>query len=179
MKKLIVPFLMIASLACTPQYELDLKAPWWERPNIEICDDSPVDAKRIISALEWWASISDEYQVGEIYTNSSCDYWVEPGFIRFTQAEEITLEELNAIAYARPTSLDSVLITDDPNAPDLLMFSCTAYLQSFNTKWTIRHEIGHCFGWKHVLDDKQGHTMSTPSGHRKQGLEDYRNLVWY
>lgn len=179
MWKLALVFLMIFNLACIPKYALDLRAPWWSAPNIEICDDSPVDPKRIIDALDWWESISEEYQVGEIYQDVPCDEWVDPGFIRFTYAEDELLEELNAIAYARPHVLDSWIISDDPDAPSRLMFSCSAHLQKMNSKWTIRHEIGHCFGWKHVLNDTQGHTMSTHAGHKKYGLEDYRNLVWY
>lgn len=179
MRQLLIVFLLLFLAGCPKQYELSLDAPWWTTPNVEICEDSPVDVEDVLDALEWWEDISHEYEVGEILIGATCEEPTDIGTIRVTRADPDYLKQRGAEAYARWDTFNPIIMTDDPDAPDEIVGWAEVFLAPGNGKWTIRHEFGHAFGWNHVLFDDKWHVMSKSSGWIKQGLEDYRNLRWY
>jgi hypothetical protein len=153
----------VASAVESPMiYTPILGGSWSSSPNIEICEDSPISARRIIKELKWWSRLTPSYSYNELII-SDCDYPIESGWIRFTVADPSLLESNGWSAYAYT----------DFNRDWSINYSRVS-LNELNNKWIIRHEIGHAFGWDHVPEKQEGHLMNTHVGCNIEGLSSYR-----
>ncbi len=146
-------------------YNLVLDAKWVEPPKIIICDDMPVSTSKVIRDLDFWSEISDDYQYDLVPEFSKCDGKINEGEIRFTKADPRILTHFNWRAYTL-----QVFNKEETSK----MNGAQVYLTEDNDMWTIRHEIGHAWGWDHVTNEKEGHLMHFCAGKDPWGLESYQ-----
>ena len=155
-------------LLCGCTVEVPLRAVWLEPPVIEICIEEQRDL--IIESLDWWKSISDEYEVLTI-RSSDCETAAGYGIIRFTLAEEEYLVANNYVAYTGTIFSIEDLYEDPYHGWLREQLIAVVYLRKGASKNTVRHELGHAWGWQHT--ERLFHLMSPYGGTGIVELDTY------
>lgn len=165
--------LLLASACTLEQYEHDpyTRGQWADQPVVVICDDNVVNVVRILNQMDYWLDINTTYDY-QYSTWKSCNTPQTPGTIRFRVSDPEYLREEGIAAYSKVT-VRNEYIEDEPGLwyEHHIVDSATVYIHKTNSNQTLRHEIGHAFGWEHVF--YPGHVMSPSSGDSTEGLEDY------
>jgi|3_EtaG_2_1085321.scaffolds.fasta_scaffold83776_2 hypothetical protein len=148
---LIVIILVFMSGSTSTASEKRLGA-WALPPNIEVCDDAPVQVDDLIVGTYWWASIG--YKFGKISAaGDACKTGNVGGTI---------------IIRGMPKSKSHIATThflvDDTGAVGWAKI----YLPEIVLERVLEHELGHALGWEHINQDK--HIMH--SDYAKGGWND-------
>jgi hypothetical protein len=158
-------------------YDLYMQSEWLIEPDtLEFCNTNLVNPDRILEQMDWWFELNPAYTYYNVVYDADCNNLPNWGVIRFDRSDIKYLMQADAAAYSE-RQMESLVYQDPPDSGryfnESYMTGCTVRIRKFNTKWTIRHEIGHCWGWGHVPENQQGHVMSTVSGQSTYGLENY------
>jgi hypothetical protein len=157
--------LMLLFSGCSEHFEVheNMWGHWNHPPTIEICAETPIDRDHILDQFDWWYNeISDVYDYEEVIY-SSCSEDIKNGTIRvekFSSGKEY-LGEKKAAAFTYYSH----------KSGSQHMNWAHIYLRGSNTDRTIRHEIGHAFGWNHFEDPD--HLMYSGGGEETYDLEIY------
>jgi hypothetical protein len=183
----ILPFFL--AIGCSNSgRQLAVVGEWLERPHtIEICPDNRVSEERILEQANWWhETVHPDYTYFEQdqMIHSDCDELVESGVVRIRRATFGEVLDHSASAWASYSWEHDVIVEEDEHSSTTrynnleYLDACTVSIGKLNTKWVIRHEFGHCWGWDHTLNDEWTHLMSPKVGHDIEGLEHVPSESW-
>jgi hypothetical protein len=166
-----------------PDRELQINGEWVDKPHsLEFCDDLRVPGERVLEQANWFhEEISSDYPFftwDDVYW-SKCNELIEPGVVRVQRSTFGEVLNHGATAWAQ-YSWESMVVEDPPGSYNTVIYmdGCTVNIGRLNTKWVIRHEFGHCWGWDHTANDDWTHLMSPYVGHDTAGLEYVPSETW-
>lgn len=156
---------------------------WFEQPDsLELCDDLRVNYDRTLESANWsYNNLGTTYPYfnDEDVFYSDCTEPIDSGVVRVQRAKagEVIGDTMSAWAQYH---YDYQVIQDPPGSYNTHEYldGCTVSIGKLNTKWVIRHEFSHCWGWAHTEDDQWTHLMSPWVGHDTEGLEYMPNEDW-
>ena len=168
-------FLMACSTAspneessCYVDRNVEIHAPV---QSIQFCHATQVPPRKVMPDFEWWAELNPQYPVPE-WTWDNCEEPTPLYVIRINMTDPAMLEKLNAIAYTYVDSHVSWVEGSEASHTTWAWSSSDIYIRPSNNHSTIRHEIGHAYGYDHV--SWSGHLLSeSGSGRDTCGLETF------
>jgi hypothetical protein len=175
--------ILILTACAAPYRTLAVHGEWLEKPDtLELCDDLNVDHDRVLEQVNWWHNeINPAYPkfTWDDVVYSDCLDEVMPGTIRVRKSEAAEVIRDAASAWAE-YSWSYKVVEDPPGSfnSDNYIDACTVNIGKLNTKWVIRHEFGHCWGWDHTELDQWSHVMSPWVGRDTEGLEEVPTESW-
>jgi len=127
-------FLFLATLA----FGYDIYSTWSQHPDLIVCQDSGVNNKKVLDAIDYWSNRG--YKVNDIIFKKNCEEEIIQGkIVIFKDYGRVKEKE-----YGR-----THVVWKDGHMAHATVFISKDALDSLTV---IKHEIGHAFGIKHTED---------------------------